>query len=83
MPRWEAGGSFGSLPAIAVDQGVVATERVGLLEAAIILRGRADIFVAEKQPRRLIFAGVRLEEQERREMAVTVGVEIDSRLLPN
>jgi hypothetical protein len=38
--------------------------------------------VTEQQPGRLVFAGVLPEEQKRREMAEGVGVEIDSRLLP-
>ena len=58
--RWEAGGSCGLPLAMAVDQGVVAAERVGLLEAAIdtdVVVSRS--LVTQKQPGRLVFAGVR------------------------
>ena len=63
---------------MTVDQGVQTAERVSLLEAAIGPDGRVEILVAEDQSGRLIFAGVFLKEQLRREVPESMRVEVDA-----
>ena len=62
---------------MAIDKGVQSPERVGLLEAAIRPDGRAEILVAEEQPRRLILTRKFSEKLHRREMPVCMNVEVD------
>ena len=65
---------------MTIDEGVEATQSIGLFEAAIGSDRRVEALVAEEKTYGLVFARMRGQKQLGREVAERVGVENNSRL---